>query len=173
MTAAIKRYRLFLLFAGVNLVLLFATPDIGWKALSLTWENVIEMLSFLPPIFILLGLMDVWINRETMMHYMGRDSGLRGNLLAFALGSAAAGPLYAAFPMAGLLMKKGAGMFNVFIFIGAWSSTKIPLLMFETATLGLRFMLLRKVFNVVGIVLIAWILDRAARKMSVNVSATN
>lgn len=173
MTAAIKRYRLFLLFAGVNLVLLFATPDIGWKALSLTWENVIEMLSFLPPIFILLGLMDVWINRETMMHYMGRDSGLRGNLLAFALGSAAAGPLYAAFPMAGLLMKKGAGMFNVFIFIGAWSSTKIPLLMFETATLGLRFMLLRKVFNVAGIVLIAWILDRAARKMSVNVSATN
>lgn len=173
MTAAIKRYRLFLLFAGVNLVLLFATPDIGWKALSLTWENVIEMLSFLPPVFILLGLMDVWINRETMMHYMGRDSGLRGSLLAFTLGSAAAGPLYAAFPMAGLLMKKGAGMFNVFIFIGAWSSTKIPLLMFETATLGLRFMLLRKVFNVVGIVLIAWILDRAARKMSVNVSATN
>lgn len=168
MMTILNRYKLFLVFAGINIVLLFATPDIGWKALSLTWENVIEMLSFLPPIFVLLGLLDVWVDRETMMKFMGRDSGFKGSLLAFALGSAAAGPLYAAFPMAGLLMKKGASMFNVFIFIGAWSSTKIPLLMFETATLGLRFMLWRKVFNVVGIILIAWILDRTARKMPVN-----
>ena len=162
MMPVIKRYRLFLLFAAVNIILLFATPDIGRKALSLTWENVIEMLSFLPPIFVLLGLLDVWVDRETMMKFMGRDSGLRGSLLAFALGSAAAGPLYAAFPMAGLLMKKGASMFNVFLFIGAWSSTKIPLLMFETATLGLRFMLLRKVLNIVGIVLI----DRKSTRLN-------
>ena len=173
MMPVIKRYRLFLLFAAVNIILLFATPDIGRKALSLTWENVIEMLSFLPPIFVLLGLLDVWVDRETMMKFMGRDSGFRGSLLAFALGSAAAGPLYAAFPMAGLLMKKGASMFNVFIFIGAWSSTKIPLLMFETATLGLRFMLLRKVLNIVGIVLIAWILDRSARSISTNTPVTS
>ena len=122
------------------------------------------MLSFLPPVFVLLGLLDVWVERETMMKYMGDNSGLSGMFLAFLLGSAAAGPLYAAFPLAGVMMKKGARLLNVFIFIGAWSTTKIPLIVFETATLGFRFMAIRLVFNIVGIVVIAKILDMEARR---------
>ncbi len=171
MIAILNRYKIFLAFSCVNAALLFIAPDTGRKALALTWDNVREMLSFLPPIFVLLGLLDVWVDRETMMQYMGDNSGPRGNLLAFILGSAAAGPLYAAFPMAGVLMKKGASMMNVFIFIGAWSTTKIPLIMFETATLGFRFMILRLAFNIVGIVIIAKILHREACKVSLNILA--
>ena len=155
---------MFLALFGVNVALVFLNPSIGRTALAVTGDNVLEMLSFLPPIFVLLGILDVWVDRETMMKYMGRGSGTRGMLLAFILGSAAAGPLYAAFPMAGVMMKKGASMLNVFIFIGAWSTTKIPLIMFETATLGFRFMALRLVFNLVGIFLIAFILEREVRR---------
>lgn len=155
---------MFLVLFGVNVALVFLNPSIGRTALAITGDNVLEMLSFLPPIFVLLGLLDVWVDRETMMKYMGRGSGTRGMLLAFILGSAAAGPLYAAFPMAGVMMKKGASMLNVFIFIGAWSTTKIPLIMFETATLGFRFMALRLVFNLAGIFLIAFILEREVRR---------
>jgi len=50
------------------------------------------------------------------------------------MGSAAAGPLYAAFPVAEVMISKGASMFNVMVFLGAWSTTKIPLFMFEMAT---------------------------------------
>lgn len=159
-----RRYRMFLVLFGMNVALVFLNPSIGRTALAITGDNVLEMLSFLPPIFVLLGLLDVWVDRETMMKYMGRGSGTRGMLLAFILGSAAAGPLYAAFPMAGVMMKKGASMLNVFIFIGAWSTTKIPLIMFETATLGFRFMALRLVFNLAGIFLIAFILEREVRR---------
>lgn len=169
MIAVLKRYRMFLLFSGVGMALLLIAPDTGLKALSLTWDNVVEMLSFLPPIFVLLGLLDVWVDRETMMKYMGDNSGLRGHLLAFILGSAAAGPLYAAFPMAGVMLKKSASMMNVFIFIGAWSTTKIPLIMFETATLGFRFMILRLGFNIIGIFIIAKILNVGARKVVLKV----
>ena len=165
-----KRYKMFLLFSGVSVALLFLAPDTGWKVLAITWDNTLEMLSFLPPIFVLLGLLDVWVDRETMMQYMGDNSGLRGSLLAFILGSAAAGPLYAAFPMAGILIMKGARILNVFIFIGAWSTTKIPLIMFETATLGFRFMALRLAFNIVGII-IAKILDMEARKVVLDIPA--
>ena len=105
------------------------------------------------------------------MKYMGEQAGLRGNILAFLLGSAAAGPLYAAFPMAGVMLKKQASMLNIFIFIGAWSTTKVPLIMFETATLGFRFMALRLLFNIAGIVIIAKILHIQARKMDLNVPA--
>lgn len=169
MKAILIRYRLFLAFSGVGIALLILTPDIGVKAFSVTNENLLEMLAFLPPIFVLLGLLDVWVERETMIKYMGERSGLRGMLLAFTLGSAAAGPLYAAFPMAGVMMRKGARLFNVFIFIGAWSSTKIPLIMFETATLGFRFMAMRLVLNIIGIVIIAKILDMESRKVALHI----
>ena len=51
-----------------------------------------EMLSVIPPIFILLGLLNVWVQRETMIKLMGEKSGILGILIAFFLGSAAAGP---------------------------------------------------------------------------------
>jgi len=60
---------------------------------------------------------------------MGEKSGFIGVTLAFFLGSAATGPLYAAFPVAGVLLKKGSKFSNVIIFIGAWSTTKIPMLL--------------------------------------------
>ncbi|HIU17812.1 MAG TPA: permease [Candidatus Avidesulfovibrio excrementigallinarum] len=171
MKALLMRYRMAILFLFAGAALTVFEPDMGCRAFALTWDNILEMLSFMPPIFVLLGLLDVWIDRETMMKYMGDKSGLRGNALAFLLGSAAAGPLYAAFPMAGIMLKKRASMMNIFIFIGAWSTTKVPLIMFETATLGFRFMALRLLFNIVGIVLIAKILNVQARKIALPLAA--
>ena len=118
------------------------------------------MISVIPPIFILLGLLDVWVEKETMVKYMGEGAGIRGILLAFFLGSAAAGPLYAAFPIAGVLIKKGSKLSNVFIFIGAWSTTKIPLILFETSAMGWKFTALRFVINLFGIMGIAYITER-------------
>lgn len=139
----IKRYRVFLLLAALNLALLWLAPEKGRQSWQITWDNLLQMASVLPPIFVLLGLMDVWVERETMIRYMGQGAGVRGGLLAFVLGAAAAGPLYATFPVAAVLIKKGAKLTNVFIFLGAWSTTKIPMLLFETANLGARYMLLR------------------------------
>lgn len=73
---------------------------------------MMEMISVIPPIFILLGLLDVWVDRATMMKYTGKGSGLKGILIAFLLGSAAAGPLYAVFSVAGVMLKKGSSLVN-------------------------------------------------------------
>ena len=152
----IRKYRMFLLLLAVNLLVLLVWPDTGTKFFSLTWKNLLEMLSVLPPIFILLGLLDVWVKRETMVKYMGEGSGLVGILLAYFLGSAAAGPLYAAFPVAGVLLRKGSKLSNVFIMLGAWSTTKIPLLLFEASAMGLRFTVIRLVLDLFGIAIIAF-----------------
>ena len=157
----IKRYRVFLILFAVNTVISFAMPEIGLTAFSNTAKNIKEMISVIPPIFILLGLLDVWVDRQTMMKYTGKGSGLKGILISFLLGSAAAGPLYAAFPVATVMLKKGSSIFNVLVFLGAWSTTKIPLLTFEAASLGMRFMLTRLALSVIGILLIAMITDKA------------
>lgn len=159
-----KRYRMFLLLAVFNIAILIFFPKVGAKSVQLTWSNLIEMLSILPPIFILLGLLDVWVKRETMIKYMGDNSGLVGILIAFFLGSAAAGPLYAAFPVAGVLLKKGSKLSNVFIMLGAWSTTKIPLILFEASALGFKFMIVRLGLDIVGIAIIAYFTEKMLSK---------
>jgi uncharacterized membrane protein YraQ (UPF0718 family) len=157
----VKRYRLFLALVVIDVGMLFFWPSVGPKALNITWSSMLEMLSILPPIFVLLGLLDVWVQRDTMIKYTGERSGIIGIAIAFFLGSAAAGPLYAAFPIAGVLMKKGCKFSNVLIFIGAWSTTKIPMLLFEASSMGWNFMLTRFLIDIPGIVIIAYFTDRA------------
>jgi len=54
-----------------------------------------------------------------------------------------AGPLYGAFPVAHILYKKGASIKNIFIYLGAFSSLKIPMLGIEIGYLGLKFTIVR------------------------------
>ena len=157
----LKRYGLFLVLLAVNITVGIIWPKIGLKSLDLTKSNLLEMLSVLPPIFVLLGLLDVWVDRAAMIGFTDKDSGFKGILIAFVLGSAAAGPLYAAFPVAGIMLKKGSSIRNVLIFIGAWSTTKIPLLTFEAANLGFPFMLIRLGLSIVGILIIAYATEKA------------
>jgi uncharacterized membrane protein YraQ (UPF0718 family) len=161
MKTFMKRYRFFLLLLLANLAIGLALPEIGKESAARTAQNVVEMAAVIPPIFILLGLLDVWVDRATMMKYTGKGSGLKGILIAFLLGSAAAGPLYAAFPVAGVMLRKGSRLMNVFIFIGAWSTAKIPMLTFEAASLGLPFMLVRLLLSIVGIFAIATITEKS------------
>ena len=161
MKTFIKRYKIFLVLLLVNILVGLIMPEIGSKSLTLTKQNLIELFSVLPPIFVLLGLLDVWVDRATMMKYTGKDAGIKGILISFLLGSAAAGPLYAAFPVAAVMLRKGSSLMNVFIFIGAWSTTKIPMLTFEAANLGLNFTLLRLGLSIIGIVAIALITQKS------------
>lgn len=153
-----KRYTVAILAVACFVGFLAAFPSLAPKAEHSLIDQARTMLLLIPPIFLLLGLLDVWVPRETLMKYMGPKSGVKGPLIAFALGSAAAGPLYGAFPVAAVLMKKGASFFNVLLFIGAWSTTKIPMFLFETQALGARFALARLVIDIPGILLIAFAL---------------
>ena len=130
------------------------------QGLVLAGEGIAEMLGFLPPVFVLLGLFDVWVDRETVMRLMGRESGFKGAFLAFLLGTLAAGPLYMAFPVAGVLLKKRAGLFQIFIFTGTWAIAKVPMLLFETSCFGFSYMAVRFVCNMAAIVVIAWLMTR-------------
>ncbi|WP_273479182.1 permease, partial [Acetivibrio straminisolvens] len=139
----IKRYRFFLVTIGIIGIITLINRSIGLKAIGVAGYSFKEMALVIPPVFILLGLLDVWVPRETMVKYMGEGSGIKGVILSIILGSAAAGPLYGAFPVAAVFMKKGAKFSNILIFIGAWSTTKIPMFLFEISALGARFAVTR------------------------------
>ena len=62
---------------------------------------------------------------------------------------------------AGMLIKKGASLVNVFLFLGAWSTTKIPMMLFEATQLGNKFTGIRFILNMIGIIVIAFIIDKS------------
>jgi len=105
--------------------------------------SIIEMISFIPFLFIIVGLFDVWFPKEKIERHIGRESGLKGIFLVIILAMLQAGPLYGAFPVAYILYKKGASIRNIFIYLGAFSSLKIPMLGIEIGYLGLKFTLVR------------------------------
>lgn len=164
MKAILKRYRNFLIVIGMIIILTIFNHQLGLKALSIATFSFREMLLVIPPVFVLLGLLDIWVPRETMVRYMGGGSGLKGIVLSIILGSAAAGPLYGAFPVAAVFMKKGVKFSNILIFIGAWSTTKIPMFLFEMASLGAKFAITRLLVDIPGIILIAYILSKLVSK---------
>jgi uncharacterized membrane protein YraQ (UPF0718 family) len=157
MQKTIKRYRLFIVMVLVYILLFIFASDLFFGSSTKAFGSLEEMMLVIPPIFVLLGLLDVWVPKETMVKLMGKGSGLKGMGLAFFLGSAAAGPLYGAFPVAITLLKKGSSFTNVLILMGAWSTTKLPMLMFEAASLGIEFTVLRFGLNLIGILGIAFI----------------
>ena len=151
----------FLIFIFIfDASLLLISPGTGKESFSLTADYILEMLCVVPPIFMLMGLMDVWIPKSAMMKYLGKGSGFMGGLIAFALGSFSSGPLYAAFPIAGMFIKKGVSLFNVFIFLGAWSAVKIPMTLFEASQLGIKFTVVRFFSNLLGIIVLSLIIDK-------------
>jgi len=163
----LKRYAFSLAAIAVMVTVMIIDWNTGEKALGTTLYSFQEMALVLPPIFVLLGLLDAWVPRETIIRFVGEGSGIKGALLSVLLGTAAAGPLYAAFPVAGVMMKKGAKFFNVLLFIGAWSTTKVPMVAFEMASLGPTFSLTRLGISIIGIVLIALIMQKVMKKEEV------
>lgn len=160
----LKKYILFFILLIAITVIYFINKDKGQSAINITLSNMIEMLIIIPPIFILIGLLDVWVSKERMIKLIGEGSGIKGNILAIILGSAAAGPLYAAFPIAHMLMRKGATFRNVILFIGAWSTTKIPMIIFEIASMGYKFALMRLAVSMISIFFIAFVIEKSMKK---------
>lgn len=156
----LKKYRATLVMAVAFVVFLLVFPSKAGRAEKSLFDQLKTLLLVMPPIFVLLGLLDVWVPRETLIRYMGKGSGPKGAVLGIVLGAVAAGPLYGAFPVATVLMDKGASLMNVLVFVGAWSTLKIPMFLFEMQSLGARFAVARFLVDIPGIFLIAFVLSK-------------
>jgi uncharacterized membrane protein YraQ (UPF0718 family) len=127
----------FLVF-GITTLIIITIIDINltYSALENTLDQIISMLLLVPPIFILIGLFDVWVPRETIINLMGEESKFKGMFFAFLLGAFSAGPTLVAFPIAHLMLKKGARYSNVLFFLMVWSSLKLPIIFFQITAIG-------------------------------------
>jgi len=103
----------------------------------------IDMLKILPCAFILIGLFEVWVKRETVEKHFGEESGIRGYVWAVLLAGTTVGGLYIAFPVAYSLYTKGAKLSVIFAYVGAAAICRVPMAIFEASFLGIKFTAIR------------------------------
>lgn len=135
-------------------------PSMGLASVKNSGYYIKEMLMIMPVIFVLTALLDLWVPKEKIMQFLGRDAKAKGLLLAFVIGSVSAGPIYAAFPMCTMLHKKGASIRNIVVILSSWAVIKIPMLLNEAKFLGLRFMIVRWLLTVAAIIIFSWLADK-------------
>jgi len=124
------------------------------------WGFLKEMILALPIMFILVGLFDVWVSKEKVQKHIGEASGVKGIVLIMLLAFLQAGPLYAAFPVAYILWKKGTSARNIFIYLSAASIAKIPMLAFEIGFLGIKFSILRIMISIPVFIIVGTIMGK-------------
>ena len=112
----------------------------------------------LPFAFLLIGLFEVWVKRETVEKHLGQESGWKGYLWAVLLAGTVVGPLYIALPVAYSLYKKGAKFGVIFTYIGASAICRIPMATFEASFLGFKFTAIRLAVSLPLVVLTSMIL---------------
>lgn len=155
----IFKHKFMIIFIIIFALTYLFLPDVWKKIEEIDFSDFISTIIMFPAIFILLGLIEVWVNKDMMTKLVGDESGWKGNVVSYFLGIIGVGPLYVAFPIAVVLLRKGISIRNVYIFLGAWSTTKIPQLIIEAGSMGIKYTILRLAFNIIGILLIAKIMD--------------
>lgn len=139
-------------------------PDKALQSLYNSWYYIKEMLMIMPVILLLTALITAWVPKKTIEKNLGKDSGVKGSIFSFLLGSFSAGPIYAAFPVCKALLAKGAGIANIVILLSTWAVIKVPMLLNEAKFLGPKFMAVRWVLTTLAIFAMANVASKLIRK---------
>jgi len=103
----------------------------------------IAMLKILPCAFILIGLFEVWIKKETIEKHLGRESGISAYFWGILLAGTTVGGLYVSFPVAYSLYNKGAKLGMIFAYIASSAICRVPMTIFEASFMGIKFSIIR------------------------------
>jgi uncharacterized membrane protein YraQ (UPF0718 family) len=102
------------------------------EGITILWQELLLLIAA----FLTAGFLQALIKREFITRWLGRESGLKGILLACLGGGLIPGGPYAYYPITNALLKSGAGLGVLVAFVTAknlWSVSRLPL---EFAILG-------------------------------------
>ncbi|WP_427339096.1 permease [Caloranaerobacter sp. DY30410] len=157
--AKIKKNKLLTLVILIYLVLFLINTDKAILSVKNSMYYVKEMLEIMPAIFVITALIEKNVPKKLILNSLGENSGIKGIVLSFILGSFSAGPIYAAFPVCRTLIKKGASISNIVIILSSWAVIKVPMLLNEAKFLGIKFMFLRWILTIISILCMSYLVS--------------
>ncbi len=157
----------FLIFIALSYFLKF---DSGKKIGFDFYKFFKSMLSFLPAVFILIGIFEVWIKKEKIERHLGKNSNHFSYLWAILLSGTTVGGLYVAFPIAHSLYKKGAKLSIIFTYIGSAAVARVPMSIYEASYVGLKFTVVRIICSLPLIILSSIFLEKYLKKKNYSIN---
>ena len=110
---------------------------------------LVQILPALFFIILLMGITNYFVHPKTVSKYVGKDSGIKGWLLAILTGVLSHGPVYAWYPFLRDLRNQGmkSGLVAVFLYNRA---IKIPLLPLMVYYFGMPFVVILACYMVIA-----------------------
>ena len=124
-----------------------------------------DMVLILPPAFVIIGLFEIWVDRETIESHFGSASGIQRYIYAILLAATTVGGTFVAFPVANSLYHKGADYSSIFTYITAASLVMIPMSIMEASIIGIEFTVLRIGLSLPLVVISSIILNKIFVKL--------
>ena len=120
-------------------------------------KGIKMFLGILPSLLNILALVSIvlyLIPNETLVKWLGKDSGSFGMMTAAVIGSIALVPGFIAFPLAAILLKSGVGYGVLAVFITTLMMVGVLTLPLEAKYFGMRTALIRNALSLAGAVII-------------------
>lgn len=156
----LKDYGLFIIFSIFIIISFVFGIETGKGIFNNFYDFFLTMVQFVPAVFILIGLFDVWVKKETIEKHLGENSSFLSYIWAIILASTTIGGLYVAFPVAAALYKKGATPRVIFTYVGAAAICRIPMTLFEASYVGIKFTVIRWGVSIPLIILSSILLEK-------------
>ena len=130
-----------------------------------TWQGVQKgvkmLLKLLPSFLTIIILVSVFLGlipQETLIEYLGKESGASGMAIAAILGSIALIPGFISYPLGAMLLRNGVSYSVIAVFITTLMMVGVLTLPLEIKYFGVKVSLLRNAFSLVGALLIGVIM---------------
>ena len=124
------------------------------KALKKGIMQIFNQIPFLISMFLMLSLFDVFVPKNVVAKFMGQANGLLSILYSSLFGTIAMGSIASAYPFAGVLLKKGAPVISVAVFLNTWVMVGLIMLPYEISVFGKKFAFFRNIFAFFGAIVI-------------------
>ncbi len=114
-------------------------------SLKKAWTMFINVLPQFIAILLLVGLMLAVLSPETIRRILGDKTGFVGMLISSLVGAITMVPVMIAFPIVAQLLKSGAGMIQIAVFISTLTTVGMVTIPMEVKYLGKKVAILRNI----------------------------
>ncbi|MDD5529947.1 MAG: permease [bacterium] len=118
------------------------------------WKMFLNILPTLLNVLILVSVFLYLVPKETLIKWLGKDSGVMGMFIAAVLGSISLIPAFVSYPLAAILLKSGVSYQVLAIFITTLLMVGVLTLPLESKYFGLKVAIMRNSLSFVGAIII-------------------
>ena len=119
------------------------------SAVKVSTKSFLSVLPFFLAVFALIGLIEVFVPRNSVVAFLGTSRGVLAPILAAVVGGIMTGPPAAVYPLAGFLLHQHASVAAVATFVVAWIAVGTVSVPLEVKLLGTRFALTRWILTLI------------------------